>query len=326
MPRLRDRKILITGPAGQIAYPLTAWLAADNEVWGIARFGNEEDRDRVEALGVTTRRCDIASGDFDGVPDDFTHVVHLAAAQPPGLDYDEAIRVNAEGTGLLLHHCRRAEAALVMSTHSVYRPHPDPEHVFGESDPLGDASPTHSPTYSVSKLTQEAVARSCARSLGLPVTIARMNASYGPNGGLVAYHLDAVAAGQPVTTRWDPCRYSPIFQDDINLQVGDLLVAASVPATIVNWAGDEVVTVQEWCGYAASLLGTTAVVDVTEIPGTLRGSVADVTRRAAITGPCTVGWQEGIRRTLAGRVSDWPGQPGRVSDWREPGGPASRQP
>ena len=37
---LSDEKILITGPAGQIAFPLAESLARDNEVWGIARFGN----------------------------------------------------------------------------------------------------------------------------------------------------------------------------------------------------------------------------------------------------------------------------------------------
>ena len=37
---LSGEKILITGPAGQIAFPLAEHLAADNEVWGIARFGD----------------------------------------------------------------------------------------------------------------------------------------------------------------------------------------------------------------------------------------------------------------------------------------------
>ena len=145
-----------------------------------------------------------------------------------------------------------------MSTQSVYKPHADAGHVFPESDPLGDASPLHSPTYSVSKIAEEAVARTCARAFGLPITIARMNASYGPNGGLPAYHLDAVVAGEPVTARHDPAPYRPIHQDDINAQIGPLLEAASVPATIVNWAGDEVVTVQQWCAYVGSLIGTTA--------------------------------------------------------------------
>ena len=194
---LSGEKILITGPAGQIAFPLARYLAAENEVWGIARFSDAESRAKVEALGVTTRVCDIASGEFEGVPDDFTHVVHLAAFQGPGLDFDHAIRVNAEGTGLLLAHCRRARAALVMSTHSVYRPHDDPLHVFRETDPLGEVNSALSPPYSMSKIAQEAVARTCSRQFDLPVVIARMNASYGPNGGLPVYHLDAAVAGEP---------------------------------------------------------------------------------------------------------------------------------
>ena len=170
--------------------------------------------------------CDLAIGDFTDVPDDFTYVVHLAAFQGPGLDFDHAIPVNAEGTGLLLAHCRNAKAALVMSTHSVYRPHDDPLHVYLETDPLGEVNSALSPPYSMSKIAQEAVARTCARQLDLPVVIARMNASYGPNGGLPVYHLDAAVAGQRVTTRWDPCPYMPIHEDDINAQTAALLDAA----------------------------------------------------------------------------------------------------
>ena len=110
-----------------------------------------------------------------------------------------------------------------MSTHSVYKPVEDPLHVFAETDPLGDVNSSMSPPYSMSKIAQEAVARTCARQFDLPVTIARMNASYGPNGGLPAYHADAIRAGQTVTTRWDPCPYSPIHQDDINTQTEALL-------------------------------------------------------------------------------------------------------
>ena len=95
---LSDEKILITGPAGQIAEPLTRFLAADNEVWGIARFSDPESRPRVEGYGVTTRTIDLGSGDFGDLPDDFTYVLHLAADQAGGPDYDRALRNNAEGT------------------------------------------------------------------------------------------------------------------------------------------------------------------------------------------------------------------------------------
>jgi nucleoside-diphosphate-sugar epimerase len=298
---LSGEKVLITGPAGQIAFPLAKFLAADNEVWGIARFADAESQARVDALGVTTRVCDLAVGDFTDVPDDFTYVVHLAAFQGPGDDFDHAIRVNAEGTGLLLAHCRRAKAALVMSTHSVYRPHEDPLHVYRETDPLGEVNSALSPPYSMSKIAQEAVARAAARQLDLPVVIARMNASYGPNGGLPVYHLDAAVAGERVTTRWDPCPYMPIHEDDINEQTAALLEAATVPARIVNWGGDDAVSVQEWCAFFAELTGHEVPVDVVATPGTLRGSIADPTARAAVTGPCQVHWKDGLRAAFGAR-------------------------
>lgn len=302
---LSGEKILVTGPAGQIAFPLTAYLARDNEVWGIARFGDPATRAPVDDLGVTTLACDLGGGDFGDLPDDFTYVLHLAALQVPGLDYDEAIRVNAEGTGLLLQHCRKAKAAMVMSTHSVYKPHEDPAHVFVETDPLGDVNAAHSPAYSVSKIGQEAVARYCARALDLPVVIARMNASYSAygNGGLPTIHLDAALAGNPIVTRWDPCYYSPIHQDDINAQTAALLDAAAVPAPVVNWAGDEPVTVQEWAAYFGELVGRQPDVTVNAVDGTLRGSIASNDRRRAITGPCSVTFRDGMRRVYEERTA-----------------------
>ena len=124
-----------------------------------------------------------------------------------------------------------------MSTVTVYKPHPDPWHPFREDDPLGDAMAPPSAPYSVSKIAEEGVARYCARSFDLPVTIARMGAAYGDQSGLPVWHLDAIAAGEPVRTRWDPMPYSPIHDDDICAQLEPLLDAASVPATIVNWCG-----------------------------------------------------------------------------------------
>jgi len=319
---LRGEKILVTGPAGQIAFPMTEYLAAANEVWGVARFGDAETRERVDALGVTTRVIDLASGEFGDLPDDFTYVVHLAASQGPDADYDHAIRVNAEGTGLLLRHCRRARAALVASTASVYGPNPDPWHLFAETDPLGDPRPPHSPTYSISKIAQEAAARLAARLFDLPVTIARINASYGPNGGLPAYHLDWILAGQPVPLRAPgPTPYSPICQDDLDDQAEKLLRVASVPATIVNWAGDDVVTAEDWCAYLGELVGLEPQLVHREYPGGMRGAAMDNTRRRALIGDCRVDWRTGMRRMAEARHPDRgqgggavQGQAGRLLD------------
>jgi len=292
---LSGEKILVTGPAGRIAKPLARTLAADNEVWGIARFSEEGSRERVEALGITTRQIDYSTGEFGDLPTDFTYLLHVAADFSES-DYDRALRVNAEGTGLLLEHCREAKAALVMSTVTTYKPNPDPWHAFTEDDPLGDAMAPPAHTYSISKIAEEAVARYCARSFGLPTIIARMCAAYGEMGGLAKWHLDAVAAGQPVTTRSDPMPYSPIHDDDIAVQLEPLLDRASVPAFITNWGGDEPVSVQQWSQYFGELLGVEAQVDVRPIPGASVGSVGDHTRRQSITGPCAVDWRDGYRR------------------------------
>jgi nucleoside-diphosphate-sugar epimerase len=309
---LSGRKILVTGPAGQIAFPLAASLAHSNEVWGIARFTDPVSRERVESVGVRTHPCDLAGGEFAGLPDDFDYVLHLATYRASGLDYDQALRVNAEGTQLLMAHCRSSRAVLVMSTMEVYKPQADPHHAYEESDPLGDSNSLIDPTYSVSKIGQEAVARSCARAYDVPVVIARMNASYGDNGGLLAYHLDWILSGRPVMVKWDPAMYSPIHEDDIFGQTEGLLDAASVPATVVNWGGDEPVSAQEWCAYMGELTGVSPQVTVREVPGGIRGIVAAGAQRSAATGPGHVPWRRGVERLVEHRrrrgVTDAPTQ------------------
>src|SRR5262245_18049709 len=178
---LQDEKILITGPAGRIASSLSRTLAADNEVWGIARFRTPGSREHVDETGVITRVVDIADGEFDDLPTDFTYLLHIAHDHSDN-DYDRALRGNAEATGFLRDHCRNAKGALVMSTLLVYRPHPDPWHAFKEVDPLGHQKATPAAPYSVSQIAQEAVARYCARAFDLPVVVARMGAAYGEGG------------------------------------------------------------------------------------------------------------------------------------------------
>jgi hypothetical protein len=74
-----------------------------------------------------------------------------------------------------------------------------------------------------------------------------------------------------------------------------------VPATIVNWAGDEVVSVQQWCAYAGELARVRAAVEVGPSCDGPAGAIADSTLRLEITGPCRIGWHEGMRRTMETR-------------------------
>lgn len=296
---ISGEKVLVTGVHGAVALPLARALAAANDVWGAARFSDPALRSKIEAIGIKTVAVDLGSGAFDELPDDFTYVLHLAYFRGGNDGFEESFRTNAEGTGLVLQHCRRAKAALVMSSHVVYTPGDDPWHAHREDEPVGGMRAPWAATAPSAKVAEESVARFCARAFDLPVTIARLNTVYGPDPRyLPSMNARSIAKGEPVVVRGDPCAHSPIHVDDMSWQLEPLLEAASVPATIVNWCGDTVVTAHEWCDIAAAVAGNEAEVTVRTVPGAPCQNVGDPARRAAITGPCRVTFDEGYRRAL----------------------------
>jgi UDP-glucuronate 4-epimerase len=149
-------------------------------------------------------------------------------------------------------------------------------------------------------VAEESVARFCARAFDLPVTIARLSTVYGPDPRyLPTMNGAAVADGKPVVVRGDPCPRSPIHIDDMAWQLEPLLAAAAAPATIVNWCGDAPVTAHHWCELAADLAGTQPEITVRTVPGAPCQNVADPTRRAQLTGPCRVDFDDAFVRSLA---------------------------
>jgi len=93
---LSGEKILITGLTGQVAGPVARALARDNEVWGIARFGDPNARAALEKAGVRCEKADLAEGDLGHLPRDFSVALHFAVAKSGNFDADLA--ANAEGT------------------------------------------------------------------------------------------------------------------------------------------------------------------------------------------------------------------------------------
>lgn len=302
---LTDKKILITGATGQVAAPIAYALARNNEVWCIARFKRADARVTLEAHGVKTVVCDFGAGEFGDLPRDFTHVIHSAAAINTN-DFEKALRVNAEGTGLLMTHCRQAEAFLHVSSCAVYRNHADPLHAYKETDALGGDA-LYAPTYAVSKLAAEAVVRMVARQLGLRSTIARLNVAYGTagHGGVPVQCFAAMLGGAAIPVpRGRPNYCSPIHEDDLATQAEALLLAATVPATIVNWGGDEAVTDVEFCRYLGQLAGIEPRFE--ESDHAFNSFITDNTRRIALAGNCTVHWRDGMRRAIAARFPHVP--------------------
>ncbi|MEB4209886.1 NAD(P)-dependent oxidoreductase [Mycobacterium sp. 94-17] len=291
---MRAAKILITGPTGQIATPISRALAADNEVWGIARFTDPAARKGLEKAGIRCEKVNLAAGDFSALPTDFDYVLNLAVAKSGRWDKDLA--ANAESVGLLMAHCRSAKAFLHCSSAAVYDPPGDDPR--SEESALGDNHKPLFPTYSISKIAGEVVARSVARAVGVPTTIARLNVPYGDNGGWPFYHMEMILGGIPIPVPpGAPARYNPIHEDDIIASIPKLLEAASVPATTVNWCGDQTVSLQEWCDYLGSLVGKKPDFEPSE--QALRGNPTTVDRMHELIGGTTIDWHDGIRRMAA---------------------------
>lgn len=296
---LRAARILVTGATGQVALPVALGLAAENHVVAVARFRDAALRDRLVAAGVECISVDLAKGELDDVPTDFDYVCNFAVVKSNRWEID--IAGNAEAAGLLMAHCRSARAFLHCSSTGVYEAADgSPQR---ETDPLGDNHRVMLPTYSISKIAAEAVVRTTCRIFGVPTTIARLNVPYGDGGGWPAFHLALMRAGQPVPVRPNgPSRFNPIHDDDILATLPAMLAAATVPATIVNWGGDEETSVEEWCEYLGQLVGIEPRFDRTT--ATIGGIPTDNTKRLALVGPTAVAWKDGLRRMVEAQASE----------------------
>lgn len=301
MSALTGQKILVTGLTGSVGFPVARRLAeAGNEVWGLARYGAEGSRERVEAAGVRPVTADLVEADFSGVPDDFDYVLNFAVLHAP--DFGTALAANAEGAGLLMAHCRAARAFLHCSSTAVYQP--NGHRAFTEDDALGDNHrPAGMVTYSISKIAAEAVVRAFGRHLGVPATIARLNVPYGDTWGWPRMMLDWMLAGSDVFVHTDaPTLYNPIHEDDIVATIPGLLDAAAVPATVVNWAGPETIGVEEWCAYMGRMVGVEPRFNASEFA--IPSVATDITRMRSLVGDPKVGWKEGFRRLVEASYPD----------------------
>ena len=296
MDKLSGQKIVVLGATGMVATPVVHSLAADNEVWGVARFHNQVAKAALEGAGVKTVTLDLGDPDVSLLPDRVDYVVNLAVTHSN--KFSTALRANAESLGLIMRHFAGAgaKAFLHCSSTGVYAP--NGAHKMRESDPLGDNHRAMLPTYSISKIAAESVARLSARLYDLPTIIPRLNVPYGDAVAWPSIHLESILAGQPIQVlAGEPSYYTPIHSDDIIRQVPLLLGAAAVPAVTVNWAGPDTVSVQEWCTYLGSLVGKEPIFEETE--QALPSVAVDTTYMDELIGPAEVRWQDGMSRMVA---------------------------
>jgi nucleoside-diphosphate-sugar epimerase len=294
---LENEKILITGATGKIAFPIVRALAPHNEVWGVARFSDPSGRDRLESVGAQPIPLDVSSDDLSSLPGDFGYVFHAAVST--GVDgWESAVETNAQASGRLLEHCRDCRGFVYCSTGSIYQY--QGHRPLTESDPPGVPQRSN---YSFSKVAGEAVCTWVARYFQIPLTIIRICSTYGPEGGAPADRLDLMLEGKPVRLYPDPPNnFNPIYEDDyVDLGIRAMEVA-SVPPVVVNWAGSETVSAEEYCAFMAELLGVQPILEYDTAVHTPLWP--DVTRMHEILGRTKVHWRDGFRRMIEARHPD----------------------
>jgi nucleoside-diphosphate-sugar epimerase len=297
---LKGQRILVTGGTGQVARPVAEALAEHNDVWCLGRFGTPGVERELNEKSITTWHWDMddpSPDTLEGLPEDFTHVIHSAVRRGDDGNFNATAEVNAVATGRLMAHCRTAEAFLYVSTGALYA-RQTLDHAYTEDDPV-DGVADWLPAYPVGKIATEGAVRAFSQVLGLPTTIARLNIAYGSGGygGVPMLYFKRMLAGEaipvPVTGQnW--C--SLLHTDDLVAQVPHLWRAAASPATLVNWGGDEPVGITDCVEFMSELTGVEPRLVPSEV--TRETYRFDPTRRRALTGPCTVSWRDGIRRTL----------------------------
>jgi UDP-glucuronate 4-epimerase len=303
---LKGQKILITGVTGRVGGAFAAAFAADNEVWGVARFSESIGRDlsgrssreRLTDCGVTLRSIDIGSGNLGDLPGDFDVVLHTAANLYAS-SLEHSLRDNVEGTALLMNHCRKAEVFLHMSTVAVYAQSDDPAHQYRENvDPIGGGALGY---YSGTKTATEGAVRAMACTLGIPSVMCRLETPYGRfgDGGLPIKHLRQLIHREPIRlSKSEPFYATLLHEDDLVGFVTPSLNIAGVPAVAINWGGDDIVRAEDYIDYMAALVGIDPIYVYEDGPTYPRGTT-DPTFRQTVAGRCTTGWREGLRQAVA---------------------------
>ena len=297
---LSGKKILITGPTGQVALPVVERLAGSSEVWALARFSKEEDRARIEALGARTIKADLADpASLEAVPEDLDYVLNFAVVKSGDFDYDLA--ANAEGLGHLMTRCRRVRAFLHFSSTAVYEyAGQEPRR---EDAPLGDNHRVMFPTYSISKIAAETVCRFAAHQQGIPTTIARLSVPYGDNGGWMYFHLLMMQQGIPIDLHPDkPNYYNPLHVEDYIEKIPYLLAAATPEVTTLNFGGSQKASIEEWCGYMAELTGLEPVFK--DNPKAFGSLCIDPEKMHVLIGETRVDWHDGVRSMIQNLAPD----------------------
>ena len=233
----------------------------------------------------------MSTGDFSAIPDDFSYVFH-AAVDTGADDWRRCVETNAQNSGDLLYHCRTAKGFVFCSTGSIYG--------YQGQRPLTEADPPGVPLRAELQLLQDRrrvrvhVGRQAVRHPAHDHPDLLDLRAGGWRTGRPAGD-DVGAASRFASIRMQPNNYNPIYEDDyVELGIRAMEVAAT-PPIVVNWAGSETVSVEDYCTFMGELVGVEPIFEYTP----------ERTRRCGPTSPTCIRCSDRRRCPGARAFAGW---------------------
>jgi dTDP-glucose 4,6-dehydratase len=265
---------VVTGGAGFVGTWLCRRLLADG--WQVLAVDNfvTGTRAAVDGLsehsGFTFLDADVAQPFL--VDGDVDLVMHLASPASP-VDYAalpvETMLVGSQGTMHALDLAQMHGARFVLaSTSEVYGDplvHPQPEHYWGNVNPVGPRS-----VYDESKRFAEALSTAYRSSRGVDTGIARIFNTYGPgmradDGRMIPAFMTQALRGEPLTVAGDGSQTRSLcFVTDTT--AGLCALADSPHAGPVNLGGQDEVSVLELAETIRRLAGSRSCITFVDLP------------------------------------------------------------
>jgi nucleoside-diphosphate-sugar epimerase len=296
--------ILVLGAGGKMGPTLCrmaqralAESGSPHGVIAVSRFRDAGVVERLAEAGIEVRQANLlnpaALADLPDAPN-----IIFMAGQKFGTQGDPAATWAMNAAVPAFAAARWAGArTVVFSTGNVYPLTPVAEGGPTESHPVGPVG-----EYALSCLARERIFEHAARHRDTPVAIVRLNYAVELRYGILVDTARRVLAREPVPLQMGYANL--IWQGDANARALQCLDLASMPATVLNVTGPEVVSIRRVAEQLGQRLGIAPRFQGIEPADALLSNAA---RSMELFGPLTVDLD-----TLVGWTAAWLKRGGRV--------------